>query len=86
MKRPLFQTSIRNLLLATFWFGVAVGSWSALHRIQVARVPSQVEVPLTWVLMIAPFAATGALIGRAKMGLAVGTLSVTLFWLVWRFT
>jgi hypothetical protein len=36
--------------------------------------------------MIAPFPAVGALIGRTIVGLAVGIIAVSLFWIVWSAT
>jgi hypothetical protein len=82
MKRPLFQTSLKSLLLATLWCGVAIGAWSLIIRAHRENTPLASEAILTWGMLIAPFAATGAFIGRAMLGLVVGIVTVTLFWFV----
>jgi hypothetical protein len=86
MRWPRPQISLRGILLAIFWVAIALAIDAA--HVRYARVQSKMpfEIPLTWVMMIAPFVAVGTLFGRTLIGAAVGLIAITGFWLVWSMT
>lgn len=74
-----FQITIRDLLVATFWFGVTIAAWSWAFRL--SGEPSEIFsrssnglavlalAALGWSAM---FTAVWSLFGRAKVGLIIG--------------
>lgn len=75
-----FQVSIRDLMIAMFWVGIAITAWSGALR--VGRPPHPGILPdrfqfhetlilatLGWSSM---FSAIWALVGRAKKGVLIG--------------
>lgn len=81
MKVPRPQFRVRGLLLATFWLAVCVSCYVTITRLHRVRVSSPYEVPLTHVMMLAPFLAVAALFGRTWLGALVGVVSLGLFWM-----
>lgn len=73
------QITLRGILLATVWIAVAAACFTRIDKLHSTRTASDLEVPLTWLMLIAPFAATGALINRPILGLLVGVISVATF-------
>ncbi len=77
---------LRGILAATFWLAVCFSIYTAITRAHRQRTPLEYEEALTWAMMILPFVATGALIGRTLLGIVVGTVAIGLFWFVWMLT
>ncbi len=84
MARSEWQFSLRGGLLATLWVAVALGCYAAITKAHQLRAPFPAEVPLTWIMMVCPFIAVGALLGRSLEGAAIGIGTVSLFWLIWQ--
>ena len=74
------------MLWATFWMAICFASYAMIINMQRQRVSSPYEVPLTLVMMVAPFVAGGALFGRALLGAAIGIAVLCAFWSVWNLT
>ncbi len=75
--RP-WQITIRGVLLAMFWLGVALAAFMAVYRAD----PRQLAWPLALAIMafcpVSIFAAGGALLGRAKLA----ALIAACLWLI----
>ena len=80
--RSTVQITLRGILWAVLWVSVAFAYFSAIHQMHIARTSSGLEEPLTVLMLVAPFAATGALIGRGVLGFVVGVISVAAFFFV----
>jgi hypothetical protein len=77
MPAKRFQITIRDLLLATFWFGVTIAAWGWAYRLggqPVGTVADPLKVfgtlALGWSAM---FPAIWSLFGRARTGFIIGT-------------
>jgi hypothetical protein len=86
MSFPRPKYSIGGILAATMWMCVCFGSYAIITAFHKQHIPQPWEVLLTWVMMIAPFVAVGAVFNRTLAGLLVGILAVTLFWTIFNLT
>jgi hypothetical protein len=84
IQRPKY--SIRGILAATMWMCVCFGSYAIITRFHNQHVSQPWEGLLTWVMMIAPFVAIGAVFNRTLAGVLVGILAVTVFWTIFNLT
>lgn len=86
MNTPQLKFSIRGILLAMTWMCVCFGAFAIITSIHKQRISTAWEGVLTWVMMVAPFVAAGAMFGRALVGLIVGLVAVKLFWVIFYLT
>ena len=74
-----FQYGVRTLLWAMFWLSIAAGAFSYLGRLRYAHLSPiphfilfGVFLVLTFLFVVTPCMALGALYDRTKLGLAIG--------------
>jgi hypothetical protein len=88
VEKPRFQFTIMGILLATFWIAVFFGAATAAARAE--KDIGFYAFPVAYALIVSPFLAAGALLGRAAalaglVGLAVLVATLALTWLAFHF-
>jgi hypothetical protein len=76
------RITIRSIMLATLWVGVALGSGLFLAKREI-QSPSAIGAALSLLMLGSPFVAIDALRGRNQLAFSFGTFVLVVFLFVW---